>query len=203
MPTTHATSSEKLSSRLPVRIAARLLQLPVDIAVERSLRHHAKVLRRLPWQEERRILIEPTDLPVAFMLHCHSSLFRLTVVEKGPAGDAAATIRGPLLILGQLAQGESDGDALFFSRALAVEGDTDVVVALRNAIDDAEIDLIADALPLPAPLVPLARTVIGGLGGLLRTVTAELASVQAVVDTLAPPHSGDGRTSRTRKGNVR
>ncbi len=34
--------------------------------------------------------------------------------------------------------GSLDGDALFFSRALRVTGDTEAVVALRNALDDFE-----------------------------------------------------------------
>jgi predicted lipid carrier protein YhbT len=40
--------------------------------------------------------------------------------------------------------GSCDGDALFFSRDLSIEGDTEAVLALRNALDDAEIDLPAE-----------------------------------------------------------
>jgi len=39
----------------------------------------------------------------------------------------------------ELLEGRADGDALFFSRTLTVEGDMEAVVALRNAIDGSEI----------------------------------------------------------------
>jgi predicted lipid carrier protein YhbT len=38
----------------------------------------------------------------------------------------------------QLLEGKLDGDALFFSRDLVVDGDTEAVVMLRNIIDGAE-----------------------------------------------------------------
>ena len=37
-----------------------------------------------------------------------------------------------------LIDGSLDGDALFFSRKLRVTGDTEAVVALRNALDDVD-----------------------------------------------------------------
>jgi predicted lipid carrier protein YhbT len=54
--------------------------------------------------------------------------------------------------------GAEDGDALFFSRDLAVEGDTAAVLALRNAMDDAELDLTEELAALSGPLAaPLRR----------------------------------------------
>ena len=47
-----------------------------------------------------------------------------------------------------LIDGSYDGDALFFSRDLVVEGDIEAVIALRNAIDDAGVDLVADTAAL-------------------------------------------------------
>jgi predicted lipid carrier protein YhbT len=38
----------------------------------------------------------------------------------------------------KLIEGEIDGDALFFSRTLKVEGNTAAVVVLRNALDNME-----------------------------------------------------------------
>ena len=54
---------------------------------------------------------------------------------------ATAVIRGPLLALVGLAEGRIDGD-------------TEAVVALRNALESAEIELAQDLL---APLGPLSR----------------------------------------------
>ena len=51
--------------------------------------------------------------------------------------------------------GSEDGDALFFSGELAISGDTSAVLALRNALDDAELDLTAELAGLVHP--PLDR----------------------------------------------
>lgn len=37
-----------------------------------------------------------------------------------------------------MVDGRYDGDALFFTRDLRVEGDTEAIVCLRNALDDVE-----------------------------------------------------------------
>ena len=42
-----------------------------------------------------------------------------------------------MTLLGMI-DGRYDGDALFFTRDLIVEGDTEAVVCLRNAVDDVE-----------------------------------------------------------------
>ena len=65
------------------------------------------------------------------------------------------------------------GDAVFFSRALKVEGDMNVVVALRNALDSEDIDLKADVLralgPLGTVLARLERLAVK-VGGLQESV---------------------------------
>ena len=72
-----------------------------------------------------------------------------------------ASIRGPLAGLIGMAEGSLDGDALFFSRVLWVEGDVAASLALRNAIDDARIDfgklLLGGFGPLGARLADAVR----------------------------------------------
>jgi ubiquinone biosynthesis protein UbiJ len=67
-------------------------------------------------------------------------------------------IRGHLALLFALGEGRLDGDAAFFARNLVFEGDTEVVLALRNAVDGAGIDIKAD---FAATLGPLARPLLG------------------------------------------
>ena len=74
-----------------------------------------------------------------------------------------------LALLG-LIDGSYDGDALFFSRDLVVEGDVEAVLALRNAIDDAGVDLVADTAALFGPLAP--QRVLAGALVQLKTVSA-------------------------------
>jgi predicted lipid carrier protein YhbT len=60
-------------------------------------------------------------------------------------------------VLLAMVHGTLDGDALFFSRDITIEGDTNAVLAMRNAIDAAEIDLPSEIAALFGPLGPVAR----------------------------------------------
>lgn len=161
------TAALRLSTDLVARVLAlaplAVTQFHLDLALTRLLRRHPEIVRRLSSTEERRALVVPSDLPVAFLVRCVPGGLFMTVVRKtgapgagAPAADA--TISGPIAAILDMATGEDDGDALFFSRIVKIEGDTEVAVALRNAIDSAAIDLLTDFLPAPllkAPFVSL------------------------------------------------
>ena len=66
----------------------------------------------------------------------------------------------PLAALLGMVHGAYDGDALFFSRDLVIEGDTAAVLALRNAMDNAELDLAAEAEAISGPLGARVRRLI-------------------------------------------
>jgi predicted lipid carrier protein YhbT len=51
-----------------------------------------------------------------------------------------------------MADGSYDGDALFFSRTIVVEGDLEAVLALRNAVDDAGVNVLHEGAALLGPL---------------------------------------------------
>src|SRR5450755_4167633 len=52
----------------------------------------------------------------------------------------------------EMIDGSVDGDTLFFSRALRVTGDTEAVVALRNALDDFEGSALESVVESFGPL---------------------------------------------------
>ena len=105
-------------------------------------------------------------------------MFRLTPgprarLEAYPAGESVAwdaRIAGPLAALIGLVHGAYDGDALFFSRDLVIEGDTEAVLALRNAIDNEELDLAA------------RRRVVRTAGDARRRACAALAALDRRAD---------------------
>lgn len=148
--------------RLSMALAARALaaaplaaiQLHLDLALSRVLRRHPEIVRRLPWTEERRALVIPSDLPIVVLVRCLPDRLVMTVGRKSRPPDAEATISGPIAAILDTATGEDDGDALFFSRVVKIEGDTEVAVALRNAIDNAGIDLFTEFLPSPLLKAP-------------------------------------------------
>lgn len=156
----------------PVR---RLLLLPgprhlAEAALNRLAgllaRLHAGMLERLADFAGATCLIVPRDLPVAFLLTLQPAPQppRLELVDA-TATEARAIIRADLATLLQLLEGRIDGDALFFSRDLTVEGDMEVVVALRNAVDDAGIDLIGDTAAACGPFATTAEQLGRRLSG--------------------------------------
>lgn len=124
-----------------------LLLAPVPLALlqpilSRIARHVAQsrpeLFDRLGPHAGKRFLIDPTDLPFVMVLTPERELPRMTAHRRyeKPAHDAA--IAGTFLTLLEMIDGSLDGDAVFFSRDLKVSGDTEAVVALRNALDDFE-----------------------------------------------------------------
>ena len=115
------------------------------------IHRHPGLFERLSDLTDPTFLIDPVDLPLAFVLDATPEHPSLTAGRKANK-DVAAVIRGPLLTLIDLMEGRLDGDALFFSRALKIEGDTEAVLLLRNAVDSDEVDLFEDLLSVLGPL---------------------------------------------------
>ena len=155
--------------RLPLGPLAIMVGQLVRVAGQR----HPEVSARMAEHAGKSFAIEPTDLPFKFLLRPQSDRPTMMVKRSCEAMDADARIAGPVAALLGLMHGAYDGDALFFSRDLLVEGDIEAVVALRNAIDNAEIDLLAEAAAALGPLATaaeqlgrLAAPIIGRITGL-------------------------------------
>jgi len=145
-------------------VGAAVLRLaplaPLSLAgarlVKTLIRRHPSLFSRLGEQADKIFLIDPTDLPFAFRLQPHLEAPTLEAVRRDDAGLWDARIGGPLAALLGLVHGVYDGDALFFSRDLVIEGDTEAVLALRNAIDNEEIDLASEIAALFGPFAHVA-----------------------------------------------
>lgn len=155
------------------------LQPAVDLAFGLLRRRHPRLFERLGAQAGIRFLIEPVDLPLRFLLVADPAAPALRVLGSGVATDAAATIRGPLAVLIDLLEGRLDGDALFFARELVIEGDTEAVVALRNAVDGAGIDLINDLLAPLGPLAAPAARLVRAARRVMATAAADVERLRA------------------------
>lgn len=166
----------------PLRPA--LLQPLFDAMLKLVRNRHPDILERMEAYGDRMVCIDPIDLPFVLLLEPNPAEPRLTVRRFVDADEVHATIRGPLETLIALAEGKVDGDALFFSRQLQVEGDTEVVVALRNAIDGAGIDLVAD---LASALGPLANPAQRAASSVLETLSALRGGVETMRQSLIAP----------------
>ncbi len=144
------------------------LQPVLRLIVEHFAANHRELFDRLGEHAGKIFLIDPVNLPFVLVLQPDPAHPRLTARRRRPVPAHDAAIAGSFGVLFAMIDGRLDGDALFFSRDLMITGDTEAVVALRNALDDLDatvVDSLANAFgPLSAP-VRLAASV-------LRAVTA-------------------------------
>ncbi|MFQ5783867.1 MAG: SCP2 domain-containing protein [Alphaproteobacteria bacterium] len=175
--------SPVLLAGLAVRpLPLALLRPFASAAMAATRRGHPEVFERLSDLGDAAFLIDPVDLPFGFILRPGLPTPTLAPTADGEdAGPVAATIRGPLDALIDLLEGRLDGDALFFSRELDIEGDTEAVLTLRNAVDSAEIDVLEDLLAILGPLRRPARLAVSLGGAVLGRAASDLAILRDAI----------------------
>lgn len=125
------------------------LQLVLSGFLQRILKRNPGLLDRLGDHHRARFGIKPVDLPFAFIVEAAPP--RIQVVRE-LSQSLDARVSASLANLLALVEGRVDGDALMFSRQLMIEGDMEAVLALRNAIDDAGLDLAEELASVFGPL---------------------------------------------------
>lgn len=146
-------------SQLPRFLLAPLPLIVVQPVLHRIVSHVARarpeLFERLGPCATKRYLIDPTNLPFVMVLEPNPAQPVLRAYRRDADIAFDASIRGTFLTLLDMIDGQLDGDALFFTRDLKVDGDTEAIVSLRNAMDDLEgsiVDSVADAFqPLSKP----------------------------------------------------
>ncbi|MFO1183582.1 MAG: SCP2 sterol-binding domain-containing protein [Bauldia sp.] len=108
----------------------------------------------------KRFLIDPSDLPYVFLMVPNVGTPVLTIALRSDHPPHDGAIAGRFFDLLDLIGGALDGDALFFNRILRVTGDVEAVVALRNALDDFDGDLVDEILSAFGPLAPVGSAVL-------------------------------------------
>jgi len=174
----------------PILLASLALQpLPVKLFTPIAARILKKIELSYPDIFDRlkplgscQFSIVPTDFHCHFYVSLENGAAQISVLPKGqsidqPVGTVTATISGPLLSLLKLLEGRVDGDALFFSRELTVEGDTEAVLTLRNAVDSADISLEKMLTSRSRRLQPIAQKAVSGLAALYQRAQDDLELV--------------------------
>lgn len=148
---------------MPIRLNEKYRDIPAMMlrpvpvvfyqpALRRIVRHiarrHARLFDRLGIHSRKAFLIDPTNAPFVLLLRPDPQVPELTAHRDATGLDYQAKISGSFVRLLRLLDGREDGDAIFFSRHLKVEGDTEAVVSLRNALDDVEGSVAEDVAQL-------------------------------------------------------
>lgn len=123
-------------------------------------RRHPELIARLGDNCKKRFLIDPRNLPFFLLLQPDPDRPRLKAHSRSEDVEHDVHISGTLATLLRMIDGQSDSDALFFNRDLAITGDTEAVVALRNALDNMDATLTDDVAACFGPLSRPVRAVI-------------------------------------------
>lgn len=133
-----------------------LLQPLLKRIVHRVATRSPDLFVRLGESRLKRFLIDPSNLPFMLWLLPDPANLHLVAVSRRQPIEHDVRVTAPFLTLLTMIDGGSDGDALFFNRDLHIEGDTEAVVALRNALDDMDRTLVDEVVatfgPLSGPL---------------------------------------------------
>ena len=134
-----------------------IIQRAASLAFSQVMRQHPALFERLGEHVAKRFGFVPSDLPFAFLITPEKN--DIEVLRKGREARMDAGIEGPFVLLLAVLEGKLDADALFFSRDITVTGDMEAMLALRNALDDCNVDLPADLGASTGPFGPAVRSV--------------------------------------------
>lgn len=137
-----------------------LLQPILSLIGTQVARNQPDIFLRLGPHAPKTFIIDPTDLPFVLVLKPRPEAPALSACRRAETPQSHARIAGTFLNLFRLIDGSLDGDALFFSRDLRVTGDTEAVVALRNALDDIDGGLVQAVTGCFGPLSPIAALTV-------------------------------------------
>ena len=138
-------------SRLPAYPGSVLLVTAINLALSRHLPQDVKDLLK-----DKRLSIRVRDARVAFDFTWNGQRFAPSAPQANP--DLAISANAQDFVL--LAQRRQDPDTLFFSRRLSMEGDTELGLVVKNALDAIELPVL-DPRQWAQKLAP--RQVLGHL----------------------------------------
>jgi len=176
-----------LASFLLRPIPKILIKKPISLLLHRIEILHPEIFNRLKPLGICHFCIQPTDFHVNFLLKLDNGIPSIDVLDAAkPAPKAEAVISGPLQSLIQLAEGRVDGDALFFSRTLTIEGNTEAILSLRNAVDSEDISLEAIWSEQTGVLQPTAQRFLANATRLYERAHSDLKLIQRSITAALP-----------------
>jgi predicted lipid carrier protein YhbT len=160
----------RLSSRVLTAVPLFVVRLVLNRIATELARAHPDLFARMGAHTRKRILIDPAGFPFVFLLVPDTAAPRLEAYDCYESVSCDATVTGNFMTLLDMVAGSLDGDALFFSRDLHVTGDVETIVALRNALDDFDGDLLPTILNALGPLSVPASLTLAAVRGFNRNL---------------------------------
>ncbi len=129
----------------------------LDYLVVAVAKRRPELFNRLGDNCQKRFLIDPNNLPFFLLLVPDPEKPQLKAFNRGHAVEYDVRISASFLTLLKMIDSQTDSDALFFNRDLSITGDTEAIVALRNALDDIDSTLASDIAAAFGPLSGAVR----------------------------------------------
>ncbi|NQY43579.1 MAG: SCP2 sterol-binding domain-containing protein [Legionellales bacterium] len=134
-----------MSSLTSPLIPRPLIQKTIDILTNSFVEMHPNVIQRMAEFSPAIMILDPIDLPFSFLTEFTKNDLKIIIVDDDKyMGNDITKISAPIGFFLNMLEGEKDGDALFFSRQLTVEGDTTIIVALRNILEAESVNINQD-----------------------------------------------------------
>lgn len=167
------------------RIAMRPIPLAiVDMAVQKLARRlcsrYPLIIERLSDLRGTRFVINITDLQYWIEFSFYDNSIKTKTYCKAPE-TADVSVAGTLVDLINMLDGDVDGDALFFSRNITVDGNTEALLTLRNAIDSEDINLKEDLLALSGVFRVPTRIAFNSLNRIFSRITKDMESISNAI----------------------
>lgn len=122
------------------------LSLVLQKTANQVYQRHPNAIERLQPIAGTRFYVTITNLPINVLMVFNNNRIQVDCnLRYLPEADVAIT--GSYQALVQIFEGSSDADSLFFSRDINIKGNIEALVTLRNALDNEEIDLVAELSP--------------------------------------------------------
>lgn len=143
-----------------------LLQPLLARIVRRIAANEPDMFDRLGPHQNATFVIDPVNLPFALVLRPSPNRPEFFASSRASLPRHEARIAGKFLDLLHLVDCDEDGDAMFFSRGIDVSGDIEAVVCLRNALDNVDGSVAAQAAGMFGPPGRFALDFLRSLGAL-------------------------------------
>jgi len=141
-----AASLKSLPGQLMAPLPPVILKPLLQRCVRKIAAKRPEIFTRLGPCAHKTYVVDAVNLPFVFVLSPRPEQPVLLACRRQQIPKHDARISGTFLTLLEMIDGHLDGDALFFTRDLRIEGDVQAVVVLRNALDDLEGSIAEDLI---------------------------------------------------------
>ena len=126
-------------------ICRPIIQIGISKLTKLFIDKHPRVIKKMSQFSPSRMVLVPLDMPFDFFVEFSNESLQINIIDKNTyLGKNLTKITASIDVFVKMLEGNLDGDALFFSRKLIIEGETTIIVALRNILEAENVNIKND-----------------------------------------------------------